>query len=331
MLELSPQLVRLLVTGLTVVVGFLAPTPVETVVPVVRTAAERAESGGDRVRRIAAPPRRTADAGSGRNTAMTPDSDSRAGTSGTRRTDDARGGDPSDSRGEVSESRGGGAGVRGNAQVGSGADGPTAAATHGWGTPSRTDEFDGGVGGDWGIYDGSGHDGNGRRSPDAVSVADGILTITGTPDGTTGGMAWNPGRMYGRWEARVRSPAGDPNYHSVLLLWPDAENWPVGGEVDFMEISDASRQNVEMFLHYGADNSQVQGDIDIDATQWHTWAVEWTPDHIAAFVDGEEWWRTEDTGILPPGPMHLTIQLDNFGSPGQETQMYVDWVREYDL
>lgn len=332
MLELPPQLVRLLVTGLTTLVGFLAPTPAATVaplVPVVRTAAERAESGGERVRRIPAPPRRGADARSGRNTTVTPDDDApTGGAGGAPRADRERG-----TRADTEPSPGRGGATSGGSRVsgGSGSGGPTAAATHGWGTPTRVDEFEGDVGGDWGIYDGSGHDGNGRRSPSAVSVADGIMTITGTPDGTTGGMAWNPGRMYGRWEARVRSPAGDPDYHSVLLLWPDAENWPVGGEVDFMEISDASRQNVEMFLHYGADNSQVQGDVDIDATEWHTWAVEWTPDHIAAFVDGEEWWRTDDTGILPPGPMHLTIQLDNFGSPGQETQMHVDWVREYDV
>jgi len=331
MSALSDHLARLVAAGVAALVGFVgpAPVPVESTVPVVRTAAERPASGGERVRRIAAPPRRTADASSGRNATVPPNVRSPSSPSSGSSGDD-RG---SRSSGE-SGGRSGSSGSSGRNSPRTGAagtaDGVTAATTHGWGTPSREDDFTGGVG-DWGIYDGSGHDGNGRRSPDAISAQDGVLTITGTPDGTTGGMAWNPGRMYGRWEARVRSPAGDPDYHSVLLLWPDAENWPVGGEVDFMEISDASRQNVEMFLHYGADNSQVQGDVDVDATEWHNWAVEWTPDHIAAFLDGEEWWRTDDTGILPPGPMHLTIQLDNFGGPGQETQMHVDWVREYDV
>ncbi|MCF7547153.1 glycoside hydrolase family 16 protein [Pseudonocardia sp. WMMC193] len=228
----------------------------------------------------------------------------------------------------------GGAGAGGGTgATGAGANGncpTTAADALGWGTPNREDDFEGGVDG-WGIYDGAGHAGNGTRSPAAITTADGILTITGTPDGQSGGMAWNPGQMYGRWEGCAQSPPGDPDLHSLFLLWPDAENWPEGGETDFMEISDPTRQTVEGFFHYGADNQQEHASVDIDATQWHAFAVEWTPQGATYFVDGEEWWSTTDTSILPPGPQHLTIQLDNFGNPQQETQMHVDWVRQYSL
>ncbi|MCE0764133.1 glycoside hydrolase family 16 protein [Pseudonocardia kujensis] len=206
----------------------------------------------------------------------------------------------------------------------------TAADKFGWGSPNRADEFDAGSSKDeWGIYDGAGHAGNGTRSPAAISVLDGLLTITGDPSGQSGGMAWNPGQMYGRWEGCVRSPAGSNDLHSLLLLWPDAENWPEGGEVDFMEISDPDRRSVDGFLHYGADNSQETASVDVDATRWHAFAVEWTAEHIAYFVDGEEWFVTTEKSHLPPGPMHLTIQLDNFGNPDQETSMHVDWVRQY--
>ncbi|MCE0767527.1 family 16 glycosylhydrolase [Pseudonocardia kujensis] len=210
----------------------------------------------------------------------------------------------------------------------------SAAVLHNWGRPNRVDEFDGtSLGKEWEVYDGAGHNGAGRRSPGAFSVKDGILTVTGTSDGTTGGMAWGKGQKYGRWEARVKAPASDPTYHAVLLLWPDAENWPVGGEVDFMEMSDAKRQSTDMFLHYGKDNQQEHGSVDVDATQWHDWAVEWTPDHITAFLDGKEWWSTKDTSILPPGPMHLTIQLDWFPEGGdvKQSEMQVDWVKQYPL
>jgi hypothetical protein len=186
----------------------------------------------------------------------------------------------------------------------------------------------------WNLYDGPGHAGNGRRSPGAVSVLGGLLTITGDSAGTSEGMAWMPGQKYGRWEARVKSPQGASAYNSLLLLWPDAENFPVGGEVDFMEISDQSRQKTELFLHYGADNSQENGSVAIDATQWHNWAVEWTPDHIAAFVDGKQWYRTTDTSHLPPGPMHLCIQLDYFPdghSAGGGAQEMVAWAKQYPL
>ena len=78
------------------------------------------------------------------------------------------------------------------------AGGPTAAATLGWGEPVRADEFDASTEG-WSRYDGPGHAGEGRRSPNAIAVRDGVLTITGDADGTTGGMSWGDGRRYGRW------------------------------------------------------------------------------------------------------------------------------------
>jgi hypothetical protein len=217
----------------------------------------------------------------------------------------------------------GGAGGNGNCPT-------TAAGTFGWGQPNRADEFDADSTRGWNVYDGEGHAGNGRRTPSAISVLDGVLTITGTSDGSSGGMAWNPGQMYGRWEGCVQSPPGADSLHSLLLLWPDEENWPVGGEVDFMEISDPDRQSVDGFLHYGADNNQEAASVDIDATQWHAWAVEWTADHIAYYVDGEQWWETTEKSHLPPGPMHLTIQLDYFGGGVSETRQHVDWVRQYD-
>ena len=149
-----------------------------------------------------------------------------------------------------------------------------------------------------------------------MTVENGVLTITGDPQGNTAGMAWGHGQKYGRWEGRVKAPASDRSYNALLLLWPDAENFPVGGEIDFMEMSDHTRQSTDMFLHYGRSNSQVHGEVKIDATQWHNWAVEWTPDHIAAFVDGKQWWRT-DKPHPPAGPdAPDCIQLDWFPKGG---------------
>jgi licheninase len=209
----------------------------------------------------------------------------------------------------------------------------SAAAVHGWGEPNRVEEFDGPLGDEWNIYDGAGHAGKGRRTPSAVSFSDGIMTITGSPEGDTAGMAWTPGQLHGRWEGRVKAPASDESYNALLLLWPDAEDFPVGGEIDFMEMLDHTRQTTNLFLHYGKDNDQVGGKVQIDATQWHNWAVEWAPTHVAAYVDGKEWWRTDDVDILPPRAMHLCVQLDWFPEDGegevQESQMLVDWVKQY--
>lgn len=207
----------------------------------------------------------------------------------------------------------------------------TAAATLGWGTPNRADDFtDPSSLNGWDLYDGVGHDGNGRRIPAAVSVADGALTITGDAKGNSGGMAWNPGQLHGRWEACVKSPAAAAGYHSLLLLWPDAEDWPRGGEVDFMEITDPARQTVEAWLHYGPQDDRERSEIQIDATRWHSWAVEWTPQRIAAYVDGIMWWETTNVAHLPPRPMHLCVQLDNFGGDlSQGGQLALDWVHQY--
>jgi licheninase len=211
----------------------------------------------------------------------------------------------------------------------------SAAARYGWGEPVRTDEFDGPLGDAWEVYDGPGHAGNGRRTPEAVTVRDGLLTITGDARGDTAGMAWNPGQKYGRWEGRVKAPASDESYNALLLLWPDAENFPVGGEIDFMEMMDHTRQKTNVFLHYGRHNDQISGEVRVDATQWHNWAVEWTPTHIATFLDGKQWWRTNRASIFPPGKMHLCVQLDWFPDSArgrvQQSTMQVDWVKQYRL
>ena len=65
----------------------------------------------------------------------------------------------------------------------------SAAAVHGWGEPARSEEFDGAaLGEEWNVYDGPGHAGKGRRTPDAVSLRDGVMTVTGDSRGATAGM-----------------------------------------------------------------------------------------------------------------------------------------------
>jgi hypothetical protein len=185
--------------------------------------------------------------------------------------------------------------------------------------------------GNWGIYNGVGHAGQGIRSPSAFSAAGGILTITGTAGGTTGGMARLGDQRYGKWEARVRT-AGCTCYHPVLILWGTPGTWPQSGEVDYLESFSPTRNN--MFVHYGTNNSQVSGSIAVDMTQWHTYTVEWTPNYIAGYVDGQRFFYSTDRTIQPPSMVHATIQLDWFPgdvSADQRTgaTMDVDWIKQY--
>ncbi|WP_145981492.1 glycoside hydrolase family 16 protein [Pseudonocardia sp. HH130629-09] len=209
-------------------------------------------------------------------------------------------------------------------------DGIQAALKMGW-QAIGGDEFLGStLGSNWSPYNGEGHDGQGRRTSDAISVENGNLVIRGDSQGNTGGMAWGTPQKYGKWEMRAQFPKGDKQYHPVLLLWPSEVSWPEGGEIDFAETTSAS-DDVSFFLHYGSSNSQKDAKKQIDITQWHNYAVEWTPDAIVGYIDGVEWFRSEDPNTFPPGPMHATIQLDYFpdgGSP-EPSEMRVAWMRQY--
>jgi licheninase len=218
---------------------------------------------------------------------------------------------------------------------------PTTAADRlGWGTPDRADDFNGASSLDvWTLYGGPGYKGNGRLTPTAVTLADAALTITGHANGDTEGMAWMPGQLYGRWEVCVKSPAGSPNYHSVALLYPDSNNAPgYDGEIDFMEIWDPTRQVTFGNVHDHVSGTQPGDDIpdhrvSTDATQWHSWAVEWTPDHVAGFVDGNQWFETTPADRrIPAVPMHLCLQVDDFGGDiSRGGQLNAAWARQYPL
>lgn len=210
----------------------------------------------------------------------------------------------------------------------SGGDGTQAAAGRGW-TPAGGDEFNGPMSGNWGVYEGAGHAGNGSRTANAIKVENGSLVIRGDGAGNTGGMSWKVEQRFGKWEMRAKFPKGDKQYHPVLLLWPEGE-WPAGGEVDFAE-TDSAAPDVNFFLHYSSSNQQKYAKKTLDLTQWHNYAVEWVDGRITGYIDGQKWFESTDGATMPPGKMHATIQLDYFpdgGSP-KPSEMYVDYMRIY--
>ena len=188
-------------------------------------------------------------------------------------------------------------------------DGKQAAVARGW-TLATADQFNGtALGATWSAYDGAGNGGKGKRSPDAITVQNGIMTIRGDSKGTTGGMAWQDDQRFGKWEVRARFPQGDDQYHPVLLLWPQGK-WPQGGEVDFAETTSAS-STVDFFLHYSSSNKQKSAEKPLDLTQWHNYAVEWVDGRITGFVDGQQRAQSTDASTLPPGSDAPGHQLDS--------------------
>jgi hypothetical protein len=206
-------------------------------------------------------------------------------------------------------------------------EGVQAARRQGWKLVDR-DEFTGALGSKWGEYDGEGHDGEGRRTPDAISVRGGVAVIRGDAEGTTGGMAWRDARETGRWEMRAKFPKGDAQYHPVLMLWPQ-DGGSDDGEVDFAETTSAS-DSVSFFLHHGSGDQEL-AKKKIDITQWHNYAVEVTSDRVTGYVDGQKWFESTDRDTLPRGPVHPAIQLDWFpkGDSPEPSELLIDWMRIY--
>ena len=191
----------------------------------------------------------------------------------------------------------------------------------------------------WRLYGGPGANDVGWRDPSAVSVGNGMLSITARGE-VSGGLAWQaqPATTYGKWEFRARVEAGT-GYAPAILLWPDSDVWPQDGEVDVMEIPAGDRQTNHTTVHFGADDQREEAVVAGDFTQWHTYAVDWQEDSLTVYLDGEQIFRTTNPDAIPDGPMHLAIQLD-VGPQGNwipapdattpaAVRLDVDWVRLY--
>lgn len=189
----------------------------------------------------------------------------------------------------------------------------------------------------WGLYNSKGGFGNGLRRPSAITQSGGSLTITAADD-TSGGMAQSYGQLYGRWEVRARTDDGR-GFGSAILLWPDSEKLS-DGEVDIAEVPSEHREMAHFVLHSGSDGNTLDGShTPGDYSQWHTFAVDWLPDHITWYLDGRSQFTVTDPTRIPDTRLHLAIQLDEgpvndwMLAPDATTppqiRLQVDWVHQY--
>ncbi|WP_428517996.1 hypothetical protein [Pseudonocardia sp.] len=166
--------------------------------------------------------------------------------------------------------------------------------TAGRATPDRSEEFD------------TAPPARDVRSAGRASVHDGVLTLAGA-----GALCWTGARTHGRWEVRMRVPAAAG---AVLLAGAD----PRSGEIRFADL-DGARAT---YTVRGTDGV-TRGSAPVDATRWHVWTVEWTPDAVVGLVDGRAWFRTHSPAVLPRGPLFLCLQAGAAGT------VEVDHVREF--
>jgi licheninase len=227
---------------------------------------------------------------------------------------------------------------------------PTPSPSSGW-SLVYADDFNGtDLSSDWERYgatsDWPGHAGNGLRVGRAVSVADGLATITakmvnGQPESGAFTMKNSLYRLtYGRYETRIRVDA-DPSQatSAVALLWnvdESAHPW-CQGESDFYETG-TSRDDWHTFLHYeiGTPNcsdttTQAHCQHLPDPTAWHDVALEWQPSRYAIYVDGALDCVVTNADYIPDWAQRLTFQLDAFKPDmgSSVVRMQVDYARIY--
>jgi len=197
----------------------------------------------------------------------------------------------------------------------------------------------------WRLYWGqSGGDPGGFFSPSHVSVANGMLVISGYRDRAlggrwaTGGVSSSPGlvQTYGKYEVSFRLDPGVGVGHALLLSALKGQ-WPP--EFDFSEDDASNRVRTLSTLHYGPRDAKISRLLTVNLTQWHTLGVEWTPRRLVYTIDGRVW-ATVVSAHVPSIPMVLDIQTQTWpcahtwahcpdGSTPRVVRLYVDWVVAY--
>ncbi|HYZ32463.1 MAG TPA: glycoside hydrolase family 16 protein [Crenalkalicoccus sp.] len=156
---------------------------------------------------------------------------------------------------------------------------------------------------------GSGNGGAYQWSPDDVHVGNGELTISMTDHGgwwSAGGVSQGAnGQTYGYYEIRAKVDPGQGT-SAVIALWPTGDHWPP--EVDLLETPDGNRQSAAFNNHWdggGGANYYESANANVDASQWHTYALDWQPDHLTYYVDGRQIYSTTDH--VPHEPMSVAM------------------------
>jgi len=183
-----------------------------------------------------------------------------------------------------------------------------------------------------------------------LSVSDGSLRI-GLHKGSgdlwdVGGLSstptwWGPGfsTTYGRVEMRARVSEEVTGAGPVFLLWPASnDHWPP--EVDILETPSGDAMFTNHYVDARGQPAYDSFVFDLDVSEWHTYALEWTPERLTLEVDGREIHTFRDH--VPSEPMALGFQghvgsdADAWygGSPNRSgvtgVDIEVDWVAAYD-
>jgi beta-glucanase (GH16 family) len=224
----------------------------------------------------------------------------------------------------------------------------------------------------WSFAEGVGNNGWGNneleyytKRPSNVVVQNGTLVITARRETYTDSTGitrnFTSARLrtqelfsqaYGRFEARIRIPAGRGLWPAFWLLGDNIKSvgWPSCGEIDIMENIGKELSTVHGTIHgpgysaaKGISSAYVIPDGRRFADDFHVFAVEWEPKTIRFYVDSDLY-ATRTPEDLPTGaqwvyehPFFILLNLavgGNWPGPPDATtsfpaSMLVDYVRVY--
>jgi beta-glucanase (GH16 family) len=157
--------------------------------------------------------------------------------------------------------------------------------------------------------------------------------------------------LYGRVEVRARLPTGRGTWTAIWILGTNHTQvgWPACGEIDIMENVGFDPLRIHASVHTADYNhtigTQKTASVTIGSPweDFHLYAMEWYPDRIEVFVDGQKYFtfRNDSSGsrTWPFDKSHyLILNLAIGGSWGgqqgiDDTQFpkryLVDYVRVY--
>ena len=183
------------------------------------------------------------------------------------------------------------------------------------------------------------------------NVNNGIMTLTAAPADASiqpliNGYQYTSGQIntsqsfsqtYGYFEMHAQLPAGQGMWPAFWLL-PENGSWPP--EIDAMEMLGNDPSVYYTSIHSGTAANEINagqpngvGDM---STGYHTYGVDWEPDFITYYFDGQQVYQT----ATPPDmnvPMYMIANLAVGGAwPGNAdsttpfpANMNIDWIRAY--
>lgn len=159
--------------------------------------------------------------------------------------------------------------------------------------------------------------------------------------------------LYGRFEARMKLPSGRGTWPAFWMLPTDWAygDWPRSGEIDIMEHVGYDPNvlhvsiHTEKYNHVKHTEKTAVRTVPTAMSDYHVYRVDWTPDYIEGYIDGEKMFSFANEKNGPDSwpfdkRFHLLFNLAVGGNWGgakgvDETvfpaKLEVDYVRVYPL